>query len=87
MGLAGVTGIPEIELEKDDAELLANATVPVLEQFDFAPDPRFVAVFGLVMATGKVYGPKVISYKMRTAAERDAKMKRAGQGSTIPDGA
>lgn len=74
LGLSGI--VPELALEKDDADLLANAAVPVLEQFDFTPDPRFVAVFGLFAAMGKVYGPKAILYRMRKQAEADAKMKR-----------
>lgn len=75
LGLSGVTNIPEIALEKSEADLLANATVPVLEQFDFTPDPRFVAVFGLIMACGKVYGPRAYLYRVRKENERAEKAK------------
>lgn len=73
LGLSGI--VPELALEKDDADLLANASVPVLEQFDFAPDPRFVAVFGLFAAMGKVYGPKYVLYRLRKENERAEKAK------------
>jgi hypothetical protein len=78
LGLSGVTNIPEIALEKDDADLLANAAVPVLEQFDFTPDPRFVAVFGLIMACGKVYGPRAYLYRVRKENERAENAKPVG---------
>jgi hypothetical protein len=83
MGISGAINVPELALEKDDADLLANGIVPVLDQFDFTPDPRFVAVFGMFAAMGKVYGPKVYLYRNRVQAEKDARMKRAGSGSTV----
>lgn len=75
--LAGVTNIRELEIDQEEAKLLANGAVPVLDMFDFAPDPRFVAVFGLLAACGQVYGPRVYLYKMRMQQEKDAAMKPA----------
>lgn len=78
-GISGVTNTPELALEKGEGDLLAGAAVPVLDLFDFAPDPRFVAVFGLVMASVQVYGPRAYLIRARLAAEKDAKMKRANR--------
>jgi hypothetical protein len=75
MGIATVSNTPEMALSEDEAKLLANAAVPVLEQFDFKPDPRFTAVFGLVVVAGQIYVPRAVLIRMRKAEERAARAK------------
>ena len=69
--LAGFTGIPEIELESDDAGELSTATVNLLEQYDISVDPKLAAGIILFGVASKVYAPKVIMYKMRIADEKE----------------
>ena len=75
MGIATVSNTPEMALSESEAKLLATATVPVLEQFDFKPDPRFTAVFGLIVVAGQIYVPRAVLIRMRKAEERARKAK------------
>ena len=74
-GIAIIANVPEMALNADEARLLATATVPVLEQFDFKPDPRFTAVFGLVMVAGQIYVPRAVLIRMRRSEERARRAK------------
>lgn len=83
-GIAMATNAPEMALEDDEAQLLAKATVPVLEQFQFVPDPRYAAVFGLLMAAGKIYAPRVYLIRARLREEADVKKNRPPEMPTVP---
>lgn len=72
-GIAVVGRVPEMSLDKAEADLLAKATVPVLEQFNITPDPRFAAAFGLIAACGTVYVPRAYLIRARMAAEAQAR--------------
>lgn len=69
VGIATIGKAPEMELSKDESDLLANATVNVLQEFDIRPDPKTEAVFGLIVACGTVYGPRAFLYRKRKAEE------------------
>lgn len=81
-GLAGVTNTPELVIDKEEGDKLASATVPVLDLLDFAPDPRFIAVFGLLAAGAQVYGPRIYLIRHRMQQEKDDAMKRAKTASS-----
>ena len=89
-GLAGFTNTPELQIDDEEGNLLATATANVFEQFNFMPDPKIAAVVGLVMAAGKVYGPRVYLINARRSAEAKArKANKNGEGvATVfnPDG-
>ncbi len=70
-GIAALTSVPEIELERDDSERLSKATVNVLNEFDFVPSPKVQAIVGLVTTAGMIYGSKYYIYRQRKIAERD----------------
>lgn len=70
-----------MQLEKEEAEMLATASVPVLDLFDYAPDPRFIAVFGLLTAGAQVYGPR--AYLIRARLKEEAEAKRAERARNI----
>lgn len=85
--LAGVTNVPELELNEDESRTLAKGIVPVLDQFDFVPDPKIAAVIGLIAASAKVYGPRAYLIRARlkmeaerAQAERDAAMRNVTPG-------
>lgn len=86
MGIATISNTPEMQLTEQEAKLLATATVPVLEQFDFKPDPRFTAVFGLVVVAGQIYVPRAVLIRMRRAEERAQRAKPIyDTGQSRPD--
>lgn len=73
IGLSAVTKTPEMTLDQAEADLLAEATVNVLREFDIKPDPRAEAVIGLIVAAGTVYGPRVYLVKARQKTERETR--------------
>lgn len=72
-GLASATKTPELALDLDDSEALANATANVLIEFDIQPNPKVQAVVGLVMTAGGIYGPKIYMIRERKKEERKDK--------------
>lgn len=70
MGLANVSNAPEFALDKSESDMLASASVNVLEQFDIKPNPKAEAIFGLITACGIVYGPRVVTYRRRVSAKQ-----------------
>lgn len=77
-GLANFMKFEDMALSEDESKALAQATVNVMEQFDFAPDPRFTAVAGLVTTASMIYGPRYIVYKAMKKAEKN-KAKETGE--------
>jgi hypothetical protein len=71
IGLSTVSKTPEWELDKTETDMLANATVNVLQQFDIRPDPKIEAIFGLITAAGIVYAPRFILYRNRIASKAE----------------
>lgn len=70
-GLANFMKFEDMALSEDESKSLAQATVNVMDQFDFAPDPRFTAVAGLVTTASLIYGPRYIVYKNMKKNERN----------------
>jgi hypothetical protein len=77
-GIAAMTGTPELELDKAETDMLAQASANVLAQFDIAPDPKTQAIIGLLMACGAVYGPRVVVIRTRKSQERKEEKGEAG---------
>lgn len=71
-GIAAITKAPEFEIDKEESDLLANATANVLEQFDLKPDPRAEAIVGLIVAASTIYGPRVYLMRQRKQTARNA---------------
>lgn len=67
--LAGMTAIPEIAIEREQAEILAAAASEVMALYDFGMSPEQQAWVNLMMVAGSIYGTKVFAYKMRLAEE------------------
>ncbi len=72
-GVAGISKTPELVIDNAESDLLAGATVNLLDQFDITPDPKTQAAIALVVAAGTVYGPRVVAIKMRAASEKRKK--------------
>jgi hypothetical protein len=80
LGISAATKTPEMVLEQSEADLLAEATVNVMREFDIKADPRAEAVIGLIVAAGTVYGPRVYNIKHRQKEE--AKVAKAVRTET-----
>jgi hypothetical protein len=61
--LSGITGIEELELEKDEAKDLAKASTELAKHYAVNFDPKKVALFNFCCALGKVYIPRAIIIK------------------------
>jgi hypothetical protein len=72
-GVASVTKIPEIEIDKDESKALANGVANVLAEFDIQPDPKAQAIIGLIIAAGSIYGPRMYLYNERMKEQRKAR--------------
>jgi hypothetical protein len=68
--LAGMTSIPEIAIEREQAEILATAATEVMALYDFGMSQEQQAWVNLMMVAGSIYGTKVFAYKMRLADEK-----------------
>ncbi len=86
MGIANITGTPELMIDQEEGKLLAQATANLLEQFDLKPDPKIQAVIGLVMAAGTVYGPRAYMIRVRKAQEAKEKNNAGTTGIYNADG-
>lgn len=71
LGLAGATKTPELALEPQEAEALAQATAKVLEEFDVRPNPKVEAIISLGVVAGSIYGPRMYLIADRRKKERD----------------
>lgn len=83
-GIAVATSTPEMMIDQDEGEILARATVNVLDQYDFTPDPKIQAIIGMVMAAGTVYAPRVVLIRARLAQQ--AKEREAGTAGVYGPG-
>lgn len=69
--LAGMMQIEELEIDGEEGELLATRTAAVLSHYPNVPiSPKTMDFIGLFMALGQVYGPRVVSVRLRRSTER-----------------
>jgi hypothetical protein len=73
LGLASVSKCPELKLEESESQALAQATTNVMREFDMAPDPKVVAVVGLITTASTIYGPRVYMISRRKTEDKEKK--------------
>jgi len=71
--LAGITSVPEFELDKDESQKLGDAIKNVGQYYGAVFDPKKVAIFHLAMVAGGIYGTRIFAVRNRLAVERAAK--------------
>lgn len=69
--LAGMTQIPEIAIDREQAAVLASAASEVMQHYDFGMNAEQQAWINLMMVAGSIYGSKVFAYKIRKSQETD----------------
>jgi len=72
VGIAGVTNVQELKLDKVESDMLATSVVDVLDAFDIEVSEKAMAVSGLVTACATIYGPRIVVYNIRKNRERKA---------------
>ena len=85
--MAGAFDLPELKLDKDDANNLAIPIVKVAALYDLKVDPRLEAYGMLIIAIAGVYGPKVGAIYERFRQENARNVTPSGQraGARPPD--
>lgn len=77
LALSAATKVPELRLDQDEARELAKAAANVQSHYEASiVDPKTMAWIQLGMVAASVYGPRVMSYSLRTKAEKDEKRKQ-----------
>ena len=61
--------IPEMEIDKAEANALATAVAEVNKFYNVPMSPELMAWTGLFMCAGSIYGPRFAAIKMRRAFE------------------
>lgn len=62
---AGLTGIPEVQIAPQEADMLASGVIAVAEQYDLSIDGKTGAAIQLLAAAAMVYAPRVIALQRR----------------------
>lgn len=79
-GLANFMKFEDMALEESECTDLSKSIVNVMDQFDFAPDPRYTAIVGLVSTASMIYAPRYILYKnMKKKEEKKPDNKKPPQ--------
>lgn len=73
--LAALTGIPEFELDKDEARKLGDAGKELGKYYVPEINPKWVAFANLGAVAGFIYGPRAVAYRTRRNAEKERKPK------------
>lgn len=72
--LAALTSIKEIEIDKDEAKRLADASKKVMEFYPIGLNPKTIAIVNLVFVSSAIYTPRVMAYSVRKGRERQPKL-------------
>lgn len=67
--LAMVVDIEEIELDRDEAERLADAAQEVGKYYAVNFDPKKLAIFNLIQCAGVIYGTRFVAWRRKQAAK------------------
>jgi hypothetical protein len=71
--LAGITSVPELELDRGESEKLGSAIKDVGSYYGAVFDPKKVAVFNLCMVAGGIYGTRLFAIRNRIASAKASK--------------
>lgn len=67
---AGVTKIPELNLDPSEAAKMAASIQKVADQYDVAIAAKTLAWVDLVVTVGGIYGTRAYAYHLRQQAEK-----------------
>lgn len=68
--VAMVSGIPEVQINEQEASHLAKGITAVCEVYDLSLDGKTGAALQLVAAAAMIYGPRIWAFTARVKSER-----------------
>lgn len=68
--VAGMAKIPELALDKSEANSVADAAAKVASLYDLTADIKVIAWSNLAMSLGMVYGTRIVAIRERKKSER-----------------
>jgi hypothetical protein len=74
--LAGIAKTPELAIDKQESDALADASAKVAELYDVSADPKTVAWCNLAMTVGMIYGTRFIAISARRKNERSKRREK-----------
>lgn len=75
---------PELEIDKEEAEILGKGLLEVERQFPTQIDPRVLALVNMGAAVGMVYGPRIVAIRARLAQEAKERKPKASVTTLFP---
>lgn len=74
--LAGIAKTPELAIDKQESDALADASAKVAELYDVSADPKTVAWCNLAMTVGMIYGTRFVAISARRKLERSKRREK-----------
>jgi hypothetical protein len=81
---ASILSVPEIELDRDEAKKLGDAIKDVGKHYAMVFDAKYVAIANLGAVVGFTYGPRIIAYRARKNAAKEAEKPVTAKPGPIP---
>lgn len=79
-----MTGIPELQIQEAEGQMLAQSIVNVCDQYDLAIDGKTGAFIQLIGVAGIVYAPRFMHFRSRMAkAEQEKKASNSAASQPI----
>lgn len=78
--VAQIGGIPELMIDEQSGELLAQSIINVADQYDLAIDGKTGAALQLAMTAAMIYGPRALAIRARMANQRQQQTVNEGNG-------
>lgn len=82
--LAALTKTPELEINDNEAKMLANPLSEVLVLYDIVPPPELLVAMQIMYASSYVYGPRIVMIRARLKEEAEARRAAAAKDVTPP---
>lgn len=72
---ARLTRLEDLEIDNDEAEMLADSIATLMREYDIALSGKTAALLGIVGAMGMVYGPRFIMIREQVQRRKAAQAK------------
>jgi hypothetical protein len=73
--MAAMTNTPELVLDKDEAQGLAESGLTLAAMYDIQPDPKLQAAILFAGQVGMIYGTRIVAIRARKSQEKEERRK------------
>lgn len=73
--MAAMTKTPELELEAQEAQGLAESGLTLAAMYDITPDPKLQAALLFASQVGMIYGTRIVAIRARKSQEKEERRK------------